>query len=81
MQVREPNKCLGWLWVPISYLESVAASQSSLKRLRDAAEREGHALPVSLEKMLEAQRLAEAMRNSGEFKRSDRDRIPGEVSG
>jgi len=51
-QVREPNECLGWLWIPISYLESVAASQIELTRLRAAAASTGNALPVSLEKML-----------------------------
>jgi len=80
-QVREPNKCLGWLWVPISYLESVAASQIELTRLREAAASKGNALPVSLEKMLEAQRLAEALRSSGDVRRVEKgSRLSGEVS-
>ncbi|KAN0065133.1 hypothetical protein ACQY0O_001630 [Thecaphora frezii] len=60
--VTEPDKCLGWVWVPWSYLRNAAEQQRSLERLQSQARNQGQSLPVSLEKLLAAQRLAHTMR-------------------
>lgn len=64
--VTEPEKCLGWIWVPWSYLKHAAQQQRSMAQLHRTAAREGQQLPVSLSKLIEAERLAEAIRATGD---------------
>ncbi|PWZ00084.1 hypothetical protein BCV70DRAFT_104793 [Testicularia cyperi] len=61
-KLMEPHKCLGWMWVPLSYLQYSADQQVQLQRLQGRAALDGQQLPVSIEKLIEAERLAQAMR-------------------
>ncbi|EPQ26980.1 uncharacterized protein PFL1_05615 [Pseudozyma flocculosa PF-1] len=62
--VTEPEKCLGWTWVPWSYLKNAAEQQHAMQQLHSHALRQGQQLPVSLEKLLAAERLAQSIRSS-----------------
>ena len=63
-QIMEPTKCLGWFWVPMSYLRNAADRQHQLLRLQHAAASEGRSLPVSIDKLLEAESLAQALQDA-----------------
>ncbi|TKY84730.1 hypothetical protein EX895_005810 [Sporisorium graminicola] len=65
-QVMEPLKCLGWCWVPVPYLLNAAERQQQLQLLQLAATTEGRALPVSIDKLLEAESLAQALQDADE---------------
>lgn len=60
--VMEPTKCLGWVWMPLAYLRYAAEQQTRLLRLHRRAVLAGQTLPVSLDKLMEAERLAQALR-------------------
>ncbi|PWN48016.1 hypothetical protein IE53DRAFT_412627 [Violaceomyces palustris] len=75
--VTEPEKCLGWVWVPWSYLRAMSVSQSSIEEMKRRAESEGNRLPVGLEKLLRAERLAEAMSVTGDRDDLKRERRVG----
>ena len=68
-QIMEPTKCLGWCWVPVSYLLNAAHRQHQLQLLQLAAASEGRALPVSIDKLLEAESLAQVLQDAGETDR------------
>lgn len=59
----EPDKCSGWVWVPLKYLLSNAEAQASLERMEASAQQQGTSLGASMEKLLLAQRLGERMRD------------------
>lgn len=59
----EPEKCSGWVWVPLKYLFSNAETQASLERMEASAHQQGTSLGASMEKLLLAQRLGERMRD------------------
>lgn len=63
-QLMEPAKCLGWYWVPIAYLRNAADRQHQLQLLQLAAASEGQSLPVSIDKLLEAESLAQALQDA-----------------
>lgn len=65
-QIMEPTKCLGWCWVPVSYLLNAAHRQHQLQLLQLAAASEGRSLPVSIDKLLEAESLAQALQEADE---------------
>ncbi|CBQ73543.1 conserved hypothetical protein [Sporisorium reilianum SRZ2] len=65
-QIMEPTKCLGWCWVPVSYLLHAAERQQQLQLLQLAATSEGRSLPVSIDKLLEAESLAQALQEADE---------------
>ncbi len=65
-QLMEPKKCLGWCWTPVSYLLSAAHRQHELQLLQLAAASEGRSLPVSIEQLLEAESLAQALQEADE---------------
>ncbi|GAK64835.1 7,8-dihydro-8-oxoguanine triphosphatase NUDT15 [Moesziomyces antarcticus] len=65
-KIMEPNKCLGWAWVPISYLRNTANRQQELQMLQMNAASEGRSLPVSIDKLLEADSLAQALQEADE---------------
>ncbi|CDR88356.1 uncharacterized protein SPSC_04183 [Sporisorium scitamineum] len=65
-QVMEPLKCLGWCWVPVQYLLNAAERQQQLQLLQLAAITEGRSLPVSIDKLLEAESLAQALQEADE---------------
>ncbi len=56
-RIMEPNKCLGWYWIPIAYLRNAAERQHQLQLLQLAATSDGRSLPVSIDKLLEADSL------------------------
>lgn len=65
-RIMEPTKCLGWCWVPIAYLRDTADRQHQLQLIQLAAVSQGKALPVSIDKLLEAESLAQALREADE---------------
>ncbi|SNX85091.1 uncharacterized protein MEPE_03800 [Melanopsichium pennsylvanicum] len=65
-QIMEPTKCLGWFWIPMAYLRNAADRQHQLQRLQLAAASEGRSLPVSIDKLLEAESLAQALQDADE---------------
>ena len=65
-QIMEPTKCLGWCWVPVPYLLHAAERQQQLQHLQLAAASEGRSLPVSIDKLLEAESLAQALQDADE---------------
>lgn len=65
-QIKEPTKCLGWCWVPLAYLREAADRQHQLQLIQIAAVKQGQALPVSIEKLLEAESLAQALKEADE---------------
>lgn len=65
-RIMEPTKCLGWFWVPMSYLRYTANRQEELRRIHFAAASEGRSLPVSLDKLLQAHSLAQALTDADE---------------
>ncbi|KAJ9479665.1 7,8-dihydro-8-oxoguanine triphosphatase [Pseudozyma hubeiensis] len=65
-QIMEPSKCLGWCWIPVSYLLRAAHRQQELQLLQLAAASEGRSLPVSIDKLLEAESLAQALQEADE---------------
>ncbi|SPO26321.1 uncharacterized protein UTRI_03910 [Ustilago trichophora] len=68
--IMEPTKCLGWFWVPVSYLRNAADRQHQLQLLQLAAASEGRSLPVSIDKLLEAESLAQALHDADETTQS-----------
>ena len=65
-QIMEPTKCLDWVWLPFSYLRNAANRQHQLQLLQLAAASEGRSLPVSIDKLLEAESLAQALQDADE---------------
>lgn len=65
-RIMEPNKCLGWFWIPMTYLREAADRQHQLQLLQHAAASEGRSLPVSIDKLLEAESLAQALQDADE---------------
>uniref|UniRef100_V5EQ99 Nudix hydrolase domain-containing protein n=2 Tax=Kalmanozyma brasiliensis (strain GHG001) TaxID=1365824 RepID=V5EQ99_KALBG len=65
-QILEPTKCLGWCWAPVPYLLSAAHRQHQLQLLQLAAASEGRSFPVSIDKLLEAESLAQALQEADE---------------
>ncbi|PWN18952.1 hypothetical protein BCV69DRAFT_284561 [Microstroma glucosiphilum] len=63
VKLMEPEKCSGWVWVPLKYLFSNAEAQASLERMEASAQQQGISLGASMEKLLLAQRLGERMRD------------------
>ncbi|SPO26619.1 uncharacterized protein UTRI_03910_B [Ustilago trichophora] len=74
--IMEPTKCLGWFWVPVSYLRNAADRQHQLQLLQLAAASEGRSLPVSIDKLLEAESLAQALHDADEVSPSPSTRSP-----
>lgn len=66
-RIMEPNKCLGWFWIPMTYLRNAADRQHQLQLLQLAAASEGRSLPVSIDKLLEAESLAQALQQADEI--------------
>lgn len=68
-RIMEPTKCSGWVWVPLAYLYSQLEAQDSLQKMEESAQKSGRASltagGVSLERLLEAQRLGERIHQSG----------------
>lgn len=65
-RLMEPTKCLGWCWAPVSYLLNAAHRQHQLQLLQLANESEGRSLPVSIDRLLQAESLAQAMQEADE---------------
>ncbi|KAJ1018978.1 hypothetical protein NDA16_004781 [Ustilago loliicola] len=75
-RIMEPNKCLGWIWIPMAYLREAANRQHQLQLLQYAAASEGRSLPVSIDKLLEAESLAQALQDADEANPSVSIRSP-----
>lgn len=54
----EPEKCKGWAWVPWNWLASQAMAQHEADRLKEQMQAQGIPLPVSMDKLLQAQKMA-----------------------
>lgn len=64
-QVLEPTKCDGWVWVPLSYLFSLAEAQQSIERMDSSASQSGlTGVGVSKEQLLRAERLGAQIASS-----------------
>ncbi len=60
-QLLEPDKCLGWEWVPLDWLVARATAQGESSKLRTQLKHQGKDLPVSEDKLALATRLGEQM--------------------
>lgn len=79
-QVMEPNKCDGWVWVPLNYLYSLAEAQESLQRMASSSAEQGDTLGVPLEKLLLAQRLGERIHQEEQIGSNSTDAHPTQRS-
>ncbi|KAJ1025995.1 hypothetical protein NDA18_003655 [Ustilago nuda] len=75
-RIMQPNKCLGWFWIPMKYLREAADRQHQLQLLQHAAASEGRSLPVSIDKLLEAESLAQALQDADDADPSVSIRAP-----